>query len=172
MNTFFTIIDQKVSSIVFLLVAMASSNCDQTEIVPIFESNEIKELIFGIDFAECGFDCATLFKLTKTDLFKDKDIEYIYNALTDELTFEEDPLPQNKFDLSKVLLDSFPQELWKEDSRIFGTPNAHDQGGILIEAHQNGRTARWYADTVEERIPGYLAKYNRLIISVLKVLRE
>ena len=136
------------------------------------DSLPIDVLIFGLEYVECGGDCAFLFKMEASELFEDDGIDF-FRSIDEELRFKQEPMASEKFAMSHPLLDEFPEELWKEeDQTIFGNPNDHDQGGIVVEMHRLGRKKRWHIDTAEKRLPDYLVPYARRIKEITRGLRE
>lgn len=116
-------------------------------------------LIFGHFYGECGGEgCIEIYKLEKEKLFEDTNDIYpnadtYYHANYVQLSEE-------KFKMSKDLVDSFPTDLLKEGSSVIGDPDAGDWGGLYIEYNFNGFRKFWLLDQNKNNVP---EKYHRFI---------
>lgn len=128
-------------------------------------------LIFGLDYLECGGDCAFIFKLEANQLFEDDDVNFI-TSLDQELTFLSTPRRAEDFELAKQLLEEFPEQLMEIEPGLIGNPNNHDQGGITIEIHRAGTVKRWYVDTVTRKQPDFLVPYTQKLTEIVNQLIE
>lgn len=135
-----------------------------------YSKENVQCLIFGLDFSECGGDCATLFKIENKQLYED-DINFIV-SFDQKIPFKTTPLPQNKYVLAATLLESFPKELLATDTGIIGKPNSHDQGGITLEIKTSKIHKKWYIDTSEKRQPDYLIPYTQEVMQILRQLLD
>jgi hypothetical protein len=62
-------------------------------------------------------------------------------------------LSQEKFELTKDLLDHFPQDLFSENDSIIGMPDAGDWGGYYIEYNDGIRHRSWLMDKMKSNVP-------------------
>ena len=54
---------------------------------------------------------------------------------------------------------------------MFGSPDAHDQGGIVLEIIRDGKPKRFYLDNNEEALPAALVPYAQQIKRVVAALK-
>lgn len=53
-------------------------------------------------------------------------------------------LPDNKYNKAKIVFQTFPNELSKEDSKTFGCPRCADGGMLFIQRKEKGKTVKTY----------------------------
>ena len=84
------------------------------------------------------------------------------------------PLSDEAYDMALDLVLDFPEELWNDDTEVFGIPDAYDQGGIFVSYNRNGTVKSWTIDTQIQAItdaPDYVKAYTTQIKNVLNTLR-
>ena len=79
-------------------------------------------------------------------------------------------LDDDKFQLVKSVSDSFPSELFDEET-IIGKPDYYDQGGYIVGKVRSGFLHIWRIDLLDDNIPDYLHEYDDYICPFLKLLR-
>ncbi len=142
----------------------------------------LEQIVFGYYFGECAGDCATLFKLEGGKLYAD-DIEFPFELATDEggfyshetekITFKNNPLPNEYFNVSERLLSVFPEEFLNLDEQAFGSPDAYDQGAIYLAVKHQGKRQVWTIDPDNNfKGPKYVLKYREEISNTLKDLAD
>lgn len=124
-------------------------------------------LIFGIYYGFCAGNCTHIYKLEDGELYQDN----VDHLNPEQLTFELSPLPEEDYISAKVVLENFPEKLLDEEEDYIGLPDAHDQGGYYIEYRKEDIHRFWRIDTVDSRIPAYLANYMDLVQSVVNQLK-
>ncbi len=136
--------------ILTLLIAFISS-CSKNDEV---ELNKTDYLIFGHFYGECiGTTCVETYKLTNTKLYEDTNGNY----LGTEFNFVE--LGNDKFHLTKDLIDYFPNQLLNENENVFGCPDCVDQGGLFIQYSKNENVKSWRIDQSKNAVPNYLHSF-------------
>ena len=68
-------------------------------------------------------------------------------------------LSNERFELTKDLIDFFPSELLSEKETILGCPDCADGGGIYIEYSKDGEVKSWRIDQIKENVPSYLHNF-------------
>jgi hypothetical protein len=129
-------------------------------------------LIFGIKYGECVYRCAHIYQLQGESLYKEDVVNYISNPFQQNFVFNTTPMSEHHYSNAKILLDSFPNALLNSAVKTFGTPDSHDQGGILIERQLDNRIQRWYIDPDETQLPEYLKPYVTKVKSVLIQMKQ
>ena len=120
-------------------------------------------LIFGHYFSECagGEECIEIFKLEQNQLLEDLKDMYPSSDGFYEGDFIE--LGEQKFNVTKDLINNVPRDLWKERSKIIGSPDYKDQGGLYIEFKHKGKIRAWLIDYNKDSVP---PKYHEFIEKV------
>jgi len=150
---------------------LVGSNCGTiSNSTALSQESEIQYLIFGIDFSECGGDCAKLYKIEDRQLYED-DVNYI-TSFGQIIPFKDFPLSEKKYAIAKDLMTNFPPELMNSKSKVIGKPNTYDQGGITIEIKAGNEVKKWYVDTEIKRQPEFLVPYTQKIMNVINQLTE
>lgn len=131
------------------------------------DNNDLEDyLIFGAFYGECGGNCTILYKIEGEQLYTD-DVEW---GIPDDIPFQAAPLSSNKYEIAKILIDEFPDELKNASESVFGCPDCADQGGYFIELKDGESIKSWTIDTSESEIPDYLVPYTQKIWEVLLAL--
>lgn len=123
------------------------------------EGNQIKIndqnfLVFGHFYGMCfGEGCIETFKLTDRSLFEDTVDDYGGQ----NMEFIE--LDNNAYELSRDLVDFFPNELLNQNETYFGCPDCADGGGLFIQYSENGNLQNWRIDQVKDNVPEYLHNF-------------
>lgn len=119
----------KKTVLIFALVFVVSCTKENTPVKPILASTDY--LLFGHYFGECmGEQCIEMFKLEQNQISEDNKDLYSFTPFYDGNFI---PLSEQKFDLAKDLINSFPADLLKETTNTFGCPDCADGGGLYIE---------------------------------------
>jgi hypothetical protein len=101
-------------------------------------------LVFGTFFGFCaGPHCVDIYKMDAGKLFEDTADLYPMQKNNRERIYIQ--RTQDKFEISKKLFKDFPSKLLNEPSQI-GSPDDHDQGGVLIGIMKDGHEQFWMID--------------------------
>ncbi|MCX6334918.1 MAG: hypothetical protein NT092_11550 [Bacteroidia bacterium] len=128
---------------------------------------DIDYFAFGTAYGECLGNCANFFMIKDNNLYAD-DMDY-YSGST--LKFQNEPLPVEKYNLAKQLLDDFPGYLEDNPNVSFGCPDCADQGGIHIEIKEDGVVKSWHIDTFVTNQPDKIRDYIQEMLDVLEQLK-
>jgi len=135
------------------MLFLALTACGQAEV----PSEPLSDyLIFGTYFGECYGDCTTLIKIENGKAYAD-DVEFpfkktraesgaFYYPPLDHIKFQKEAIPNDYYEISKGLLEKFPEDFARLDSQEFGSPDADDTGGIYLEVRLNGERKVWTID--------------------------
>lgn len=128
-------------------------------------------LVFGQYYGFCPStaDCAQVYKLEGNQLYADETTRVLGSEA--EIAFKASPLPADKYDLAKSLADDVPAELLTAAQEVFGSPDAHDQGGIVLEITRDGKPKRFYLDNNEAALPATLVPYAQEVKRVIAGLK-
>ena len=158
--------------IIFLTSLLFWVACGDKEVVEIASTTEY--LIVGTYYGFCIGDCVNLFQIVDNQVFGDAVND---NVIPENVPFKNDALGGDSYELAKVLVTGFPDELGlvEADSQgrnVLGCPDCADQGGFYLELKKvDEETAqKWYVDTNEKDLPDYLVDYVRQIRSVMEAL--
>lgn len=129
-------------------------------------------IVFGSFYGECfGEQCVEIFKyeggvLSEDSLDRYPSItEMPYNGKYYKIA--------NKYPAElRELLAEIPSELLASQPSVFGMPDAHDQGGMIIQLKVDGQVKYWLLDNLTERLPEYLRNYAAELKSVLSKIRN
>jgi hypothetical protein len=116
-------------------------------------------IIFGHFYGMCsGEECVEIFRLEKDVVLEDTldlypNFDNFYNGSYIELS-------QQKFTEVNDLRCSFPMDLLNESTKVFGTPDAVDQGGIYLGFKYNGTEKFFLFDNFKSNVP---VKYHVFI---------
>lgn len=113
----------------------------------------------------CGGDCTTLYLLKDGKLYSDK----VSN--TSSLSFNETPLPDNKYQVAKQALDSLPEFLLQNKNQVFGCPDCADQGGFFLRLNNNSAASTWQIDMYKQQNPIQLHVYHDLLKNLMNQLK-
>ena len=150
---------------VFFLV-FALSACDNKEEIQV-EGNDF--LIFGYHYGFCaGPDCTALYKLTDKEL--SKTINYNQGIPSEESSYA--ALEEEQFELAKDLISFFPSQLLDAKEEVFGCPNCHDQGTLLVEYSQDGESSFWRIDPSKNDVPKYMHEFMDKMQEKFTLLKE
>ncbi len=136
-------------------------------------------MIFGVYYGECMGKCATFYRLKDGQLTKDTSITYanVISVRNDTLNhslppFHFDyPLPNDKYALVQDLPSAVPTQLYNENYKIFGQPDAADQGAIDVYMSLNGKAYKWTFDTYKQNDPAYQAAFIDRLAKAFQDLR-
>jgi len=123
-------------------------------------------LTFGKYHFECGGNCTNLFKIEKGQLFQD-DLDW---GLLDEIPFQSVPLDNSKFEIAKILIEEFPNDLLESGKRKYGCPDCVDQGGFYVELKDGGERNIWLIDVLDDEQNQSIINYKLKIDEILKEL--
>ena len=150
----------------FLILIYTSISCSNTDEKPaqlVLSGGDY--IVFGRFYGFCGGEqCIEIYKLTATTLSEDSLDMY---PLMSNNTTNFVPMPDQKFLLAQDLSAFFPISLLQETSTVFGTPDAYDQGGMIVEYNIDGVQKRFYFDNNIQVVPDqyhiFLNKINQKI---------
>jgi len=148
------------------LLSFFFSSCKKEPIKnsnPNFESGY---LVFGHFYGLCGGEkCIEIYRLENNQLFEDTADKYPITGTLYNGNFV--LLSQQKYNLSKDLINYFPPELLAETKNTIGQPDEADGGGIYIEIKVNGVKKFYIIDQVKNNVPaiyhGFIEKINEKI---------
>ena len=145
------------SSSVYLLLVLTIiiSSCKTNEL----SLSGTNELTFGHFYGECfGEDCKVIYKLADNKLLQDT--KHLYPGSEAFYNGDYIELSNEKYKLTKDLIDFFPMDLLNEKSTVIGQPDAGDWGGLYIEYNFNGVHKFWLIDQMKSNVP---EKYHNFI---------
>jgi uncharacterized protein YlaI len=122
---------------------------------------------FGTAYGECLGNCAKFFQIKDNKLYAD-DMDYYFNS---DLKFLNEPLPAEKYNQAKKLIEDFPDYLKNNPNKTFGCPDCADQGGIHIEIKNNDRIEYWHIDTDLNNQPTEIKDYIQEMLLILEQLQ-
>ena len=152
-------------SILFLGCCVFLS-CDQSN--PTTEPSE--SLVFGTYFNNCYGNCVQLYKIEGDQIYGDQINTKIEDPLNDEFRFQQNPMSTTRIELVKSLLSQLPQTLLADNQTTYGMPDAHDQGGIVIELTKCGKVERWVLDRHTNRLPKSVKAYADQLLKVMDLI--
>jgi len=150
---------RKISFVILLLAIIIISCKRDHDQVP-----NSDYLIFGHFYGECGGEnCIEIFKLGSDNLYEDTKDQYPNaNSFYDGSYVK---LSDEKFNMTKDLMDFFPYDLLNETNTVIGQPDAGDWGGLYIEYKFNGTRKFWLLDLMKTNVP---SKYHNFIDKVVE----
>lgn len=89
-----------------------------------------------------------------------------------DLKFQKTPLPIDKYNSAKKLIDDFPEYLRGNPNKTFGCPDCADQGGIHIEIKTNDRIEYWHIDMDVENQPEVIRDYLQEMLLIIYQLQK
>jgi hypothetical protein len=127
--------------------------------------------VFGQYYGLCPptSDCAQVYKLEGNQLYADATNRV--PGRESVIAFKASPLTSDKYYLAKSLADDVTAALLTATQEVFGSPDAHDQGRIVLEITRDGKTKRFYLDNNEEALPATLVPYAQQIKRVVATLK-
>ncbi len=155
-------------TILFLMILGLFASCEKND-NNIEKETKGKSLIFGYFYDYClGERCVMTYKLTDNNLYVDTKHDY----LGKKLNFIK--LKKRDFEKVKGLKDYFPKKIMMDSRNVFGMPDSHDQGGVLVMYlnEKNDTVGRWRIDNDKENIPKYLHTFVDKLHEKFDILRE
>lgn len=154
---------------IFSLLIFSINGCTDCSNQPSGPSgnNDSDYFIFGHFYGECGGErCVEIFKLQNDTLFEDILDKY---PLLERMPYDGNFYIINSIYISeiKALRNNIPAELLKDTNQVFGTPDAHDQGGMILQVRIKGKVRYWLLDMETSRLPEYLREYAEAINNIL-----
>ncbi|HNP07264.1 MAG TPA: hypothetical protein PKN99_06540 [Cyclobacteriaceae bacterium] len=149
--------------VMLLLVLTTLSGCEENT-----RPNSDEVLIFGVAYGYCVGDCAHFFQIKEGALFKDNIARYP----EEELHFDKDPLPEDKYQVAKSLLTQFPEFLKERPNETIGCPDCADQGGYHLILNMNNAIQYWHIDTSVDSQPAEIRAYMDQVRTVLEQLQD
>ena len=147
----------------FITLVFTLLSCENDQI----KLNESNYLIFGRFYGMCiGSSCVLTYKLTDKGLYEDTNHNYSGNS------YNFAAMDKKKHMIAKDLPDFFPQELLHEKEGIIGCPDCYDQGGILIQYIQNGKTKTRRIDNDKKNVPVYLHDFIDKVHEKINLINE
>lgn len=146
-----------------LLILATISGCEKN-----LEPDSDGSLVFGVAYGFCVGDCAHFFLIKEKALFKDNIARYP----EEELQFDKDPLPEDKYQVAKSLLTQFPEFLKERPNETIGCPDCADQGGYHLILNRNNAIQYWHIDTSVDSQPAEIRAYMDQVRTVLEQLQD
>lgn len=144
-----------------LLLGMLS--CEKTAHPPFSNADQI---IFGYGYPECSGNCDVLYRLTADQIFADAcDFCPISNT-----PFQTAPLPQEKFDIAKSLLDDIPAGLLGIENQTYACPGCDDGIAYFLEIKRDGETHQFRWDYYYNDVPTDFKPYFERVVLAIKEL--
>ncbi|MFZ1808245.1 MAG: hypothetical protein WAU36_13530 [Cyclobacteriaceae bacterium] len=150
--------------VLLLLILATLSGCEEENNEPDSDGS----LIFGVAYGFCAGDCAHFFLIKDGALFKDN----IERYSGDEVYFDGDPLPEDKYVLAKSLLQQFPEYLRERPNETIGCPDCTDQGGYHLILNSNTGSQYWHIDTSTASQPTEIKTYMDQVRTILEQLKD
>ena len=126
-------------------------------------------LVFGKFNGFCASNCTTLFKIEGGKLYADDMDRYLPG---DDLVFESDPLPAEKYEEALKLYQDIPDKLKETTEMSFGCPGCVDQDIILLRYFDGADKKEWQVDSDIESNPEYLQDYAAEVLEVIEKLNN
>ncbi len=126
-------------------------------------------IVFG--YVGLGWGCRTnvLYMISNGKLYADTSKAFCKNQ--ENYRFSGFQLPDNEYNKAKTILQTFPNELSKEDSKTFGCPGCADGGMLFIQRKEKEKLLKTYriddaifnrsTSTTNEPFPAYLYNYAK-----------
>lgn len=145
---------KKLLALIFIIACIAGCKKD---------SNTVKlqgDFSFGVAYGFCVGNCAHFYTVKNGQLYGDN-----MDRFNGELSFNDTPLPNDKYEIAKPLMDSFPQFLLNHSDTTLGCPDCTDGGLAYIEIIQHGVKKHWLIDIQRKptEIAGYLDKLEAVV---------
>jgi len=137
------------------------------------EPNDSEYIVFGDFYGECtGPDCVQIYKIDKGILYHDT--THIYPQKLDFYKGKWEKMPDSKQKLINSLIFNFPLQLFSDTGKVFGMPDAYDQGGIYLETNQNNSSIGkfWLIDRDPKNLPEYLKDFVMQLRANIMLMRK
>lgn len=162
--------NSKICIVLSLLLLWTSCKKDEDKISNCKLLSSDDYLIFGTYYGFCIGDCASIYKLTTSELHEDS----IANFEKEKpISFKTQALPTSKLSTAAVLCDSFPLDRLFSEQETVGCPDCHDQGVVYLELKKSGQVKKWYVDpdVNADKVPAYLKTYIKELKAALDKLK-
>lgn len=123
-------------------------------------------IIFGRHGAECMGNCSRMYKLSEQQLLED-DCNY---CPFDNIPFKRQPLPAEKFEIARPLLENIPSQLFDIQSVRYACPGCDDGPAYFMEITRDGRTHQFHWDGYFREVPVDIKPFFEEVVSVLEQL--
>lgn len=152
----------------FALLIFFFSACKKDEKPSPVESEYI---IFGHFYGMCGGEqCVEIFKWDCCHIYEDTNDNY--PSITEKYKPSFIELNYNEHDSVSFLMNSIPAELFSENQKVIGMPDAGDWGGLYFEIKQKDQEVKyWYIDQMKANVPVYLHSFIDDINTAIKRLQ-
>jgi hypothetical protein len=158
--------------IVFLSI-LGTIACQKNSVYPTTSTQNINVeslddyIVFG--YVGLGWGCRAnvIYMISNEKLYADTTRIFCKNQ--ENYQFSGFQLSDNEYNKSKIVLQTFPTELSKEESKTFGCPGCADGGMLFIQRKEKGKTVKTYriddnifirsASTTNEPFPTFLYNY-------------
>lgn len=140
---------------IILLSIFAAADC------AISTQEKVDYIIYGTYAGECDHHCSLMFKIDHSKLLVDTTDSFFKN-LKKGVTFNS-KLGYEDFLDAKAVMQKISKLLLISQSKIFGDPDGHDQGGIFVQIKVNNTIKTFYIDVEKNKIPDELENFVELI---------
>ncbi|MCC7298086.1 MAG: hypothetical protein IT244_07105 [Bacteroidia bacterium] len=127
------------------------------------QRNKIEYIIYGTYAGECIEHCATMYKLENNTLFVDT-IDSYFKKKSNGLQFSNDTLGGVALEQAQLVKKQIPGLLLRSGSKVFGSPDNHDQGGVYVELKSGTVIKKFQLDTDVQQIPAELREFAMLVM--------
>jgi hypothetical protein len=166
---------KKIIYLIVFLSGLGAIACQKNSISPTASIQNISAeslddyIVFG--YVGLGWGCRAnvIYIISNEKLYADTSKVFCKNQ--ENYQFSGFQLPDNEFNKSKIVLQTFPTELSKEESKTFGCPGCADGGMLLIQRKEKGKILKTYRiddsifrsenSVTNEPFPTYLYNYAK-----------
>jgi len=131
-------------------------------------------MIIGTYYGECMGKCASFYQIKGGQLLQDTSVTYMRVAPgmnASEFRFNV-VLPASKYALVQDLPSAVPQQLYSENGKVYGQPDAHDQGAVAVYISVNNVVYKWVIDPDMIKGTDDLAKFTERLGKALEQIRN
>jgi hypothetical protein len=138
----------------------------------ILDDSEIEDkIIFGEVYGSCGGDCRNLFLLTEKNIYEDSNTD-AYDEINNwaNTTFKKQPLSNEKFELTKILL-AIPESLFELEN-TFSEQQIVADFDFFISIKRGNKTQLLIFDRPHGKADNESKLYLEKLIEISKELRH
>jgi hypothetical protein len=166
---------KKLISLIVFLSSLGTIACQKESVESLVSTQNINAeslddyIVFG--YVGLGWGCRAnvLYMISNEKLYADTSKIFCKNQ--ENYQFSGFQLSDNEYNKSKIVLQTFPTELSKEESKTFGCPGCADGGMLFLQRKEKGKTVKTYriddaifnrnTSTTNEPFPAYLYNYAK-----------